>query len=286
MNREASRSSSAAYSSMTVERSQAYQSTEPSASSSLAIEESSPGTGELASTEREPVESRLGSSTYTDKDAALQITRRVDWRFLLPDPNLGRTAYLGPSSHTLVAALRHACSSVSTLALSDEVDQQDGDRATYDVVVLRWCGARALARAKALLRPGGWLYWEVDRSPTVPGLSDGLHEDWPEAFRLRHPRSYQALAERIGFGDVQVSWHRPNFDACLEIIPLDACVGLRYCLSRRHARLGGWLRARLGRSLMTIGLLPRVLPCVSLTACNRLPGSPVFDSRESEGGSR
>ena len=40
-----------------------------------------------------------------DADALLQASRRVDWRFLLPDPNLGRVAYLGPRRGALLDSL-------------------------------------------------------------------------------------------------------------------------------------------------------------------------------------
>src|ERR1044071_531014 len=41
-----------------------------------------------------------------DADVLLQASRRVDWRFLLPDPNLGRVAYFGPARGALLESLR------------------------------------------------------------------------------------------------------------------------------------------------------------------------------------
>ena len=40
-----------------------------------------------------------------DHDALLQSSRRVDWRFLLPEPDLGRVASIGPSDPELVESL-------------------------------------------------------------------------------------------------------------------------------------------------------------------------------------
>jgi hypothetical protein len=54
------------------------------------------GKGQQAKTE---------SYTQTQADALLQASRRVDWRFLLSHPNLGRLAYLGSEDRPLVEAL-------------------------------------------------------------------------------------------------------------------------------------------------------------------------------------
>lgn len=39
-------------------------------------------------------------------DMLLQASRRVDWRFLLPNPALGRVAYVGPVDSEHAASLR------------------------------------------------------------------------------------------------------------------------------------------------------------------------------------
>ena len=46
----------------------------------------------------------------------LETSRRLAWRFLLPNPHLGRVAYLGPASGTLPRALREFCDSLTTIA--------------------------------------------------------------------------------------------------------------------------------------------------------------------------
>jgi hypothetical protein len=193
--------------------------------------------------------------------------RRIDWRFLLPDPNLGRTAYLGPSSDTLLAALKPWCRSLTVVPLSLDRDPDIGD--AYELVVLRASNVAMLKQATPLVRPTGYLYWEVDRSPTASGPLGSVNQPWQEALRLRDASRYCELVERLGFDDVRVSWHRPNFESCLEIVPLGEPMALRYCLSRRHARPSGRVKAAAGRSLMAVGLLTRMLSCISVVGRKR-----------------
>src|SRR5262245_35723918 len=91
-------------------------------------------------------------ATQLDADALLQASRRVDWRFLLPDPNLGRVAYLGPARGALLESLR--LFSVS-LALGEAAGAQ------YDVVVAHNPSLDGLRHAAELVRPGGFLYLEA-----------------------------------------------------------------------------------------------------------------------------
>src|SRR5262245_31091445 len=91
-------------------------------------------------------------TTQLDTDALLQASRRVDWRFLLPDPNLRQVAYLGPAHGALLESLRLFSAS---LALSEAASAQ------YDVVVAHNPPLDTLRRAAGLIRPGGFLYVEA-----------------------------------------------------------------------------------------------------------------------------
>src|SRR5690606_22634784 len=85
----------------------------------------------------------------------LEASRRVDWRFLLPDPNLGVVAVAGMASRSLREALPLFCEQVSFVEAPYSAAQQ------VDVVVI--CGGldAPLADALALVKPGGHVYVEM-----------------------------------------------------------------------------------------------------------------------------
>jgi hypothetical protein len=170
----------------------------------------------------------------------LAAVRRADWRFLLPDPSLGRVAYLAPHEPALVDALRAAGATVDTLA-------GPAPLAAYDVAVLTGGRPDRVAASAALLRPGGWLCAEVTGRAT---------RRWTRALRAQ------------GFQDVAAHWLWPHAGACREIVPLERAA-LGHALGRRDP--GGRLRLRVraaqllvhaglfslaARSALVIGRLP------------------------------
>src|SRR6185436_21148578 len=92
-----------------------------------------------------------------DTDALLQASRRVDWRFLLPDPRLGRVAYVGPARGALVESLRLFSASV-TMAGTASAANATGQ---YELVVASGPSLEILRRASELVGPGGFLYVEA-----------------------------------------------------------------------------------------------------------------------------
>ncbi len=139
--------------------------------------------------------------------------RRADWRFLLPEPGLGRVACLPPHEPELIDAL---------VAVGAEVDRLEAlaPVAEHDVAVL--CGGprRGVAAARAQLRPGGWLYAEVP-GRAAPG--------WSRALRAG------------GFEEVSAHWLWPDARACREMVELERGA-LLHALGRRDP--GARLRAR------------------------------------------
>jgi hypothetical protein len=158
---------------------------------------------------------------------------------------------------TLPAALQQF-SELLTIVLPSDISRADGEPSadvklgcSYETVVLRSSAVAAVKEAKPLIAPGGYLYWEVER---VSGVD--------------HVRKYMKAVERLGFHDVQVNWHRPNFETCLEMIPLTNANALRFAFARRQESAAKRLKFAAGRLLMTMGLLPRVVPCFSIVARN------------------
>ncbi|QEC49144.1 hypothetical protein FSW04_17210 [Baekduia soli] len=154
--------------------------------------------------------------------------RRVDWRFLLPDPDLGRVAYPAPRQPELLAALRE----VSTVVERAPATELEG----FDVVVLtgtRHEMAEAIEHAPA----GAWIVAEAGGRAAV-----GL------AARLR----------RRGFEDVAAHWMWPDVQRCREIVPMRS-QALRHALDRRDPGAALRLRVRLARTLARTPLFALVV---------------------------
>ena len=190
-------------------------------------------------------------TTQLDADALLQVSRRVDWRFLLPDPNLGHVAYLGPAGGALLESLRLFSASLA-------LDEAAG--AHYDVVVAHNPPLDALRRAAGLVRPGGFLYVEAYGPLHRRRLRRGPGR-WP-----RFAADYVAAVERLGLVEAVAHWHWPSFEACAEIVPLADRDAMLLALGRRRSGAGARLKSTFGRVLLRSGLFARLAPCFSVVA--------------------
>jgi hypothetical protein len=164
--------------------------------------------------------------------------RRAAWRFLLPDPELGRVAYLAPHEPELVAALTLVSRGV------DLLDSPASDP-THDLVVITGGDPRTAGAARALLRPGGWLYAEM------PGRAAGA---WARELR------------EAGFDEVGAYWLWPDEHTSLEIVPLER-EAVRHALERRDPGARFRLRARAARLLVELGLLNVAVRCAAVIGC-------------------
>ena len=97
----------------------------------------------------------------------LRASRRLDWRFLLPDGRLAHVGYLGNRDTTLLASLEMFSESVTVLGPHDWTGGDDG---RFDVLVLQAPRREMVRRAGRLLRPGGFLYAEIP----LPGTTSCL----------------------------------------------------------------------------------------------------------------
>lgn len=178
----------------------------------------------------------------------LALIRRLDWRFLLSDPGLGQVVYLGPRKGELRRALRRFTGSLV----------EDPESATmvgpFEVAVVASNRIADVRRAATLLKPGGSLYWEVDRRRSPLG---------PVGF-LTDPRN--ALAP-LDLTDVRAHWHYPNLESARMILP-PTPVAIDYALRRRSASRS--VPARLLVRTLPWRMLPRLVPSLSILA--RRPG--------------
>lgn len=151
----------------------------------------------------------------------LNAIRRLDWRFLLPDPALGRVLVVGEVGGDLLAALR---TGGVTVTMGEAVGAES---ALFDTAVAVNPSPRALAMAAALLRSGGWLYAEMNGGRAARRLAKQLPQ--------------------MGFVSVRRHWHWPDFARCTRILPLDDAGALVY----------GLLKGQGGARSKTVTLLAR-----------------------------
>ena len=176
----------------------------------------------------------------------LAHARRLDWRFLLGSHRLGRVAYLGKVDTPLLEALE---------AFADEVARPAaGASGSYDLVVLRNPDGALLDGAHRLVRPGGSIYLELDRS-VLWGLA-----------RLWRPRRIRRILSGLGFEAIQLNWHQPDFRRCVQIFPLGAPDIVRRALGERTLKTTLRARAWRDRLLLRLGLLPALARSVSIVA--------------------
>jgi hypothetical protein len=181
------------------------------------------------------------------REVSLQASRRIDWRFLLPTPDLGGVACIGVDDDDLLDSLALFR---ATLKVAESASGEDLD-GSHDVVVLRNPPREVVEVGSRLLRPGGWLYLEVENSSSsrAPGA----------------PGSVRACARelrRCGLLEVRTHVHWPDFASCRAIVPLDEVSAVRHGLARGSAN-GGWFVTRLAPVLAATRQLGPFVPCAS-----------------------
>ena len=180
-------------------------------------------------------------------DRDLQIARRLDWRYLLPDPRLREVTLIGRPEGILFEALQRFSEKLTVIPRSARRTQTTPGNS--DVAVVRSNEPGAVALASSALRTGGYLYWELGAS----------------RWRLS-PRSCLGALRKHGFDEIEVYWCRPNFDKCMEMIPLRESSALAFALSRRF---GGKRRSMLqvaGHLLASTEIPARLMLCRSVVA--------------------
>jgi len=193
-----------------------------------------------------------------DADTLLQASRRLDWRFLLPDPELGQVACLGTISADLLDSLQLFSDSL-TLISSTKERLKGTDK--FDVIVVQHLTSEKLQLATKVLRPGGYLYAE-NEGVLAPKRTRSRWEQW----RFSVPSSSIKAVTQANFSEVQAQWHWPNFAACNRIIPLDDQGALLYALQTGSRTRKGKLRSSVGRLLLWTRLLNQSISYFSIVA--------------------
>ncbi len=197
----------------------------------------------------------LSAGEETKRDRQIVTARRLDWRFLLPDPLLGHVAYLGVPDPDLQAALDQFSASLQQLP-----GEPSGAPQVFDLLVARKATLPEIENALPRLKSGGYLYWEVMR--TKPGKMG----------QFAPPRSafqYRSDLSQLGLTDLRLYWHRPNFNRCKEMIPLDRPNALSFAMNKGHTGWRGQLKETAGKLLKNSGVLPFIVPCFSIVGQKR-----------------
>lgn len=192
----------------------------------------------------------------------LELCRRLDWRMLLAQPRLRKIAYIGTAQGVLVDALKRFSESLTVFESSEESFAASQSNKVFDLLVLHMPTVRDVEVMRHLLKPGGSLYVELYRPQRSIERFYQVHK------KDTGPKidDYVAVLRRSEFLEIETYWHRPNFESCLEIIPLDDRTALKHVFSRRSAGIKNRLKFMIGRIIMRAGLLPRNVPCVSIVA--------------------
>lgn len=183
--------------------------------------------------------------------------RRVDWRFLLPQPQKGSFDHLvvlgGPEN--LAARIRE-------VGVAERVSSTLPGEQPADALAILHDSPVSLRKAVHCLRPGGMLYYEVDRRSGA-----GL---WASPGRIR-----RMLAD-AGLTITGIYWAKPDFAHCEMYLPLDRAWALRWYLKTLYTPITP-LRTLLEPALRTIsavgsGAFAPFAPCYAVTA---VAGPPV-----------
>jgi len=160
-------------------------------------------------------------------------------------PNAPPVAQDGPTRGALLDSLRMfsaALTVIEAAALHDNLSAQ------FELVVVKAPIGAKMKQAAELVGPGGYLYVEVLRR-------------WG-----RSPADYISAIRQLRFVEVEAYWHWPNFGACTEIVPLGDPVAITHALGQHRSGGAERLKSALGRALVRMGLLARLVPCFSLVA--------------------
>jgi hypothetical protein len=180
-------------------------------------------------------------------DRDLQIARRLDWRYLLPDPRLRDVTLIGRPDGILLEALQAFSEKLNVVASSSRTTPIVLH--TSEVVVLRSSDLAAIPLARMALRSSGYLYWELEANRQ----------------RVSLPSCLAALRTH-GFDEIATYWCRPNFEECLEIIPFREPSALAFVLSRHFSGTRQWLIRLFVRLVAGSEIPARLISCWSIVA--------------------
>lgn len=192
-----------------------------------------------------------------DRLRELEAARRIDWRFLLPTPALGRLAVIGAVEPTVEAALIASADAVGGGTAAELARHGPWDTVLVDGPAAM--DAAAIEHALELLRPGGWL---------VANRPGGAHAG------IRLSRDMRRVAA-LGSESVQGMWYLPDRARALRVVPLADREALNVALGRHGGSVTTRVAAAAGRGLVRAGIGAGVLGGETGILARRTGGEPL-----------
>ena len=187
----------------------------------------------------------------TDRSHRLEVARHIDWRFLLPTPELGRVAMVGSTD----AAMNEAVAEAAT-HIGHGGPAELGSQGSWDVVVSDGSDSRG---AFELLRPGGWLV-------VIPP---------PEGRWRRASESATRALAAAGAERIDRHWYLPDRRHALRVVSLDDRDAVRATLSRHGGNVARRLTLATARGLVGAGVHADLLGGETGLLARRPGGQPV-----------
>ena len=195
----------------------------------------------------------------------LHASRRLDWRFLLPDPTLASVGYVGANDQPLWSALELFAEHVTRIAASTTPGES---RKRFDLVVVKRPSYTELLRAVDLVRPNGFLYLETSGLLWPQSLTS--ISGWQNALKgicLGSPQAHLATLDRLGMSDTAAYWVWPNFARCTRITPLGDSAALRFLFAAQtQVRLPRRMMDAVLKTVVGNRRLNLLLPSVAIVA--------------------
>jgi hypothetical protein len=179
------------------------------------------------------------------------MSRRIDWRFLLPVPTLNRVGIVGQPDKALSMALSHFAETVQLITSDIQSDSP------FDVLVMLKPSPKDISAYLNWLSPNGFLYAELPsfrRFSTLRGIAKKMTR-------------YQSALHNAGLTNFDFYWHRPNFYFCKEIVPVQQKPALSFALSKGHSGIKGFAETTAANIFRFTGLYPPIIRHISLVAC-------------------
>ncbi len=196
-----------------------------------------------------PVAASIAGALRGTPDDRLRHARRVDWRFLLPSPDLKRVALGGMPDEALREALQAVTGQPAAVLPASLVPGNAAPLGQFDTVVL----SGRLARSELVVAAGsvaldGHLVVEIDGalSPVVARR------------RGTAPGTVTRLVRTLATGgfDVRCWWAWPTIRRTTAFVPIDDRVAIKALVARRFGgrRLGAPVASALARLAGTSAL--------------------------------
>lgn len=191
----------------------------------------------------------IEDTTQNSEDSQLQLVRRLDWRFLFEEVELGHVAYGGQQDEELWQALSTFS---GTLTRVSELDNLQ----SVDCLVLKNPSLSEFQNSLKSLKLGARFYVEFQRKRSQITLN-------------RFHYLYISAARRLGYHHLQSNWHWPNFAEANRIIPLSSPEGLAYVYAKGRTDKKTQLKVFGLSQLVRTRLLHSLVTCLSLTGAKK-----------------